>query len=719
MDMIKRITLILAVVTLVVLSACGQKPSGTSTESQKTATNKQQIKIENASWLRNKLPEKTLAYLRIPTIWNLFFDANAGSLYPALNHQSNHTEVSKLQNALYDTYLAKIPEAYRTHFKLLVKSINTPLELAVTNAVDDSMIPNLLIGTTLKDFSKDDLQALIDSLVVESHNMLKVLKPVSDDGKASLMAQMIPVFIDYDINSGKLAILSGPTASDAALSKLLAQTKADDSLKQIMDFENSVDQSGKNHESWINVKAIYQQNQAMIPPPQKMMMEQMGVADMEFIWVGTAQHSGKSELIFHIQMPDNGLRKLLPRVDEGFDIQTAGTPNFAFVLSLPTIEQISQAFEFVKSLNPDINSMDQEIHAGIAKVNEYLGMDIADFLRAYGQQVIVVKDDSGLWMAQKVKDKSLNDKAFALFTNKFNGKMETKSLSGVAIDQTSFSVMNIMKEFIPEGKELDQMDDMLYGTQKIYTMEEQDYILWASVPQILSDRANSKNKQSLKAHLQENLQLNWNQAFLAWATESEYVSRNAYHTYLEVISFIGNLAKSDVDLFNFPTAQELNLPQKGRFGMSINSSPDFLSLRVSYEHSVLEGLSGSGGMFAVASVGILMAYAIPAYRDYTIRAKVGEKMNEVSGVKMYISESYYANEVLPTAEQFIENIGESDDFLYNEEDGSITILFSEYDDPSLADKYLNLTPKLDENDNLIWECESDLNQAQTPPFCRY
>lgn len=714
MDMIKKITLMIVIMTLVVLTSCDQQQSN---QSQQSTAKRLEIKVENASWLRNKLPEKTLAYIRVPTIWNLFFEGNADSLYPALSHDSNKTEVEKLQNALVDTYLVKVPETYKVHFKLLVKSLETPLELAVTNAVDDSMVPNFLMGTTLKNFSHDDLQALIDSLVAESQNMVRVLKPLSDDGKASLMAQMIPVYLDYDLSTGKLALLAGPTASDKVLTSLLGQTKAHDALNGIMDFENSVDQSGKNHQAWVNVKAIYQQNHAMIPPPQKAMMEQMGLADMDFIWMGTAQHSGKGEFIFHVQMPDTGVRKLLPRVNEEFDIQTAGTPDYAFVLSLPTVEQITQGYGFVKSLNPDLQAVDSKVQAGIAKINEYLGMDVADLLRAYGQQVMVVKDDSGLWFAQKNQDKKLHEKVFEIMRNKLDGQTQSKSLSGISIDETSFSLTALIKEFLPDDEDTKKLDEIFDGKKKIYSSIENDYFIWAAVPQILADRSNSNNKRSLKAILQEDLQLNWNHAVLAWATESEYVSRDAYHTYLEVISFIGNIAKSDVDLFDFPTAQDLNLPVKGRLGVSLNSSADFLSLRISYEHSVLESISGSSGVFAVAMVGVVAAYAIPAYRDYTVRAKVMEKMFSVYAEKQIIAESFYSTGAFPNTEFISENFNQSDDFVYNPKNGQITIYFNQYDDNSLSGLNITLTPEAIDDGVLVWSCDGTVSRKHYENSC--
>ncbi len=48
-------------------------------------------------------------------------------------------------------------------------------------------------------------------------------------------------------------------------------------------------------------------------------------------------------------------------------------------------------------------------------------------------------------------------------------------------------------------------------------------------------------------------------------------------------------------------------------------------------------------MIVIAIIAILMAYAIPAYRDYTVRAKAGEGLALAAGAKLAVSE-YYINE---------------------------------------------------------------------------
>ncbi len=48
-------------------------------------------------------------------------------------------------------------------------------------------------------------------------------------------------------------------------------------------------------------------------------------------------------------------------------------------------------------------------------------------------------------------------------------------------------------------------------------------------------------------------------------------------------------------------------------------------------------------MIVIAIIGILAAIAIPAYLDYTIRAKVSEGLSLTGGAKIAVSEYYNSN----------------------------------------------------------------------------
>jgi type IV pilus assembly protein PilA len=52
-------------------------------------------------------------------------------------------------------------------------------------------------------------------------------------------------------------------------------------------------------------------------------------------------------------------------------------------------------------------------------------------------------------------------------------------------------------------------------------------------------------------------------------------------------------------------------------------------------------------MIVIAIIGILMAYAIPAYRDYTVRSKRGECNSIADGMKTPMAEYYYETGAFP------------------------------------------------------------------------
>ncbi len=58
-------------------------------------------------------------------------------------------------------------------------------------------------------------------------------------------------------------------------------------------------------------------------------------------------------------------------------------------------------------------------------------------------------------------------------------------------------------------------------------------------------------------------------------------------------------------------------------------------------------------MIVVAIIGILASVALPAYQDYTVRAKVTEVMLAASGAKTGLVEAYATYNSMPSAAQFV------------------------------------------------------------------
>lgn len=706
----KNTSLIVWVSLLVFLSAC---------DSQKQTIAVQAVyeKIENVAWLREKLPAETLAYFRIPTVWGLFFGNKGDVLQPLQKLAVHKSQINAIRQGFVETYNQMIPQSAQLPFKTLLTSMTTPLEIAIINASDGSMVPNGLIATTLNNYSIKELNDLFALIEQQSGSQFKILQAFDDQGQGRFMAAMMPVFIFFDEKTGKLLMLTGITASVKQLQTIAASQKHAAELDAIFAFENSVDEAGKNIEMWLNIAAIYKQNQGMIPPSEMPMIKKMGINKLQYLWAGTAAKNGKSEFILQLGMPDVGVRQFMPRVNSSIDVQTAGIPTSVWQLALPNFEQIKQAFEFANSFNPNPNELTQVVIEKINQINDYLGVRLEDVYKVYGQKLLIVTDDSGTWFATKILDHTAHNKILDQLSKAFKAKASVKQLAGVDINESIFSTKEFEKLILGADLNSGYPLDHLNFYQHSYYQIEDDYLLQAFTPQVLADRANSENKQMLSSWLQKQKQ-NWDKAIFAHTQEIQDAPRDIYHTYLNVLAMIGSFADVDVDLFAFPTAQQLHLPETGSYGFSLESSTEALTIKLSYGYVVIENMSFMDSYFTIASLGIVMTYAIPAYRDYAVRSKIAEKMFSVNEEKITIAEYYYQNNALPKTEFISEKFDQSDDLLYNPKNGTITIYYSQKEDASLIGKSLQLEAVVDK-DGLYWRCSSDnIPQVQLPTGCR-
>jgi type IV pilus assembly protein PilA len=126
-------------------------------------------------------------------------------------------------------------------------------------------------------------------------------------------------------------------------------------------------------------------------------------------------------------------------------------------------------------------------------------------------------------------------------------------------------------------------------------------------------------------------------------------------------------------------------------------------------------------MIVVAIIGILAAIALPAYQDYTIRAKVSEVVLAASNPKTNVAEWYQSKGYLPSATS-LGTIDTQSKFVtsvaWSGTTNTITATASNTLDPKVGTKTITLVATTRPNGQIDWKCGGTVDAKYKPASCK-
>jgi len=709
------------------LFACTDKPETDTTTSDATTRSIPNMRpvqpatgpaVSAAPWLRTVLPESVVVYARIPSIWGLISVPGGTVFDRAMGSKAYIDSVKSIRSGFVQNLLPELGDEIEPLWHLLLAHARSPVELAVLAPADkQAPMPEIILSVQLDFDSVDKLNQFLQQ-AAKADPVLEIRTPVGADGRGNLLLAGLPAFVRFDQDSGRLVLLAGSANSAEIMDKRF------DSLNTVTEhrmykLESEIDSSGQGLFVWMDAQRLMTMGQSVAPALGVIAV--MGSQNMKSVAFGMGSSGGKQRATVMLEMPATGLRSFIPLMNADTNVKAAGELRGVIMLGIPQEDDLKRIeSQLSMMISPD--SMQNYFNA-MTSMKEELGFEVKDVLNALGPEMIMLFDGAGSYLAVRLRDPVAFDNILVQLQKHLGITLEKKVIGGR--EYQHIAIPNFPDAFSSEEKEelrgvLLLFTRLFQLPSHFYWTKEDGYLLISGTPQPLIDRYYLEPGMTVGSWLKEQQKVDPNNSLLLASGKNQGLPALMYELNLQVLLALGDLVERPVDLFALPTAREAGIPEYGGISFKIDSSETRLAMQFSYDNNPAELLFGSGGMAAVATTGVLAAIAVPAYQDYTIRARVVEGLTATEQPRAAVEQFILNKQRLPTSKESKALLGAQvpglvTDLTYDDKSGAITITLAI---EILGDNNLVLfTPKV-QDDGIIWICSSEIQNKYLPKSCR-
>jgi len=665
-------------------------------------------------WLRDHMPDDALVYFRVPHLLGLL-STPKGSVMDAALRSTPHVEnLTKLRKGIAANVLVQIPMFADLRLRLFEQHLRSPIEVAAFVAP----APSALIAFNVDLESNDALYELFELFALASP-AFNLAGPLDDQGIGEINGPGMPLFLKFDADSGLMLLNGGPAVTRESFAALAASI-AGEKPHRMASMEHNIDESGQGLFFWIDSEQALPALEAFLPPESFAGLKELGLDKVRAAALGWGVANGKGRLSVVADVPVENGRDFLPYVNNKLSAKSAGKPDGLLLLSVPTANEFSR----IEVLSLQMASVEsrQAWQKDKAAFREVAGISIEELLGAIGPEIMIIFDAAGDYAALRLRDKNLWEKMLSHISERTGVSPDEKRIDGKTYYHWS------LPGSIDLGEEQAQnaagwfVNLVQKQREHFYWTIDGDFLYAASVPQPLIERAAKRARTDVGKWLQTDQRVDATNALLSITGTNKKLPKRLYALYIEAMQFLADIAETEIDVWSMPTAAQLDLPDEGVVAFTLNLGNPNISAELVFENNPFEVLLSGGGSYMVVA-GIVTAIAIPAYQDYTIRAKVSEGLIVSAGLKAELTEYYLSNGRFPgetEASRMSTNVDAGshvDAVLVEPDTGSIVVVYKEGAIPGGGELYLE---PVVEDGQITWSCSGSTTIAHKhlPAVCR-
>lgn len=598
--------------------------------------------IADRARLIDRLPGNTIAYARLPGIWGLAGAPKSSALGKGLDTQANREAITQLQSRLPEVLAADLGRLAPL-LTLLLDSLRSPLEFALVGDGPQPLEADLLVEGRLDFETAAELDAAMAELT-EQAAFLQLIQPAEGEGPGQILAVMFPVFYDFDPQTRRARFLTGMSATAEALAASRDWQPAPESA--LHDFERQIDASGHGFFLWADTARLGPIMRQGLDAERLVQLENLGVFATRQLAMGYGNSGGKAHLAVLAEGREGRIWDLSLPASGPIDFQSSGQPDFVLGATLPDNDWLRQALE---SLGRDA---DMELARFDGWLEGEIGVDLSTLIETFAGRMLIVDDANGTYLViegggverwTRLQDALARRLGITRSTRRVDSReIHHLAIPGITIDKglDELAASDPGTAFI--------MTRLMQAGTHLFWMEEDERILVAAVPQVLMARLDHPGDMAVGEWLSAS-GVETGRAALFGALRTADAPRRNYYAYISALLSVADMLETEIDVTAFPTARELNLPETGTVGFALDYADGRLGASVAFENHPGD-LLYAGGMSGLATVGILLAVAVPAYQEYLTRARLATAFASTSDFREQVARHAAEQGRLPDSE---------------------------------------------------------------------